>query len=305
MACLGSVLYDPSTLATKATTALLAMTAFDTANAAITFTAPSNGNVLVKIRAAHKGASTSPQVLMGCLEASPSAGTVRGRQVPVHAARALGSSNLVVNEVVYPVTGLTPAASYTWQAAYGVETLLAATQFGWGGPNNTTASDAYGALGFEIWDTENLLGAINRDPSTAETVQTTTASVLAAISTTNFRLTVTAPASGRIACRIRGCWTGNTTVATVHFGVLEGSTIWGRQAAWTNAGNLGAPASTDLYPVEAFFVMSGFTGGNSYVLDAAWAVETVQTTSTVKWGGPNNATGNDAWGGLVYELWSA
>jgi hypothetical protein len=281
------------------------MTVFDATNASITFTAPANGNVLVKIRVALKGASTSPQVLLGCIESSPSAGTVRGRQVPIHAARAVGSTNLIVHEVVYPITGLTPSASYTWRAAYGVETVVAATQFGWGGPNNTTASDAYGALSFEIWDTANLLGAINRDPGTAETVQTTTASVMAAISTTNFRLTVTAPTSGRIACRIRGCWTGNTSLASFHLGVMEGSTIWGRQAAWANAGNVGAPAATDLYPVEAFLTMGGFTGGNSYVLDAAWAVETVQTSSNLKWGGPDNATTNDAWGGLTYELWAA
>jgi hypothetical protein len=78
------------------------MTVFDATNASITFTAPSNGIVLVKIRVALKGASTSPQVLLGCIESSPSAGTVRGRQVPIHAARAVGSTNLVVHEVVYP-----------------------------------------------------------------------------------------------------------------------------------------------------------------------------------------------------------
>ncbi len=38
------------------------------------------------------------------------------------------------------------------RAAYGVETLVASTGLKYGGPNNTTANDAFGAFQFEIWE---------------------------------------------------------------------------------------------------------------------------------------------------------
>ena len=41
----------------------------------------------------------------------------------------------------------------TWDAAYGVETAVAATGLKYGGPNNATANDAFGALIFEVWST--------------------------------------------------------------------------------------------------------------------------------------------------------
>jgi hypothetical protein len=50
MALLAGVAYDPAAAVTKATSAALAMTAFDTTNLRVTFTAPANGKVLVRIR---------------------------------------------------------------------------------------------------------------------------------------------------------------------------------------------------------------------------------------------------------------
>ena len=79
MACLGAVLYDPASIATGTLSALKAMTAMDTTNARITFTAPANGKVLVKIRAACKGSTIAGAYLFGVLDGS----TVRGRR-PVH-----------------------------------------------------------------------------------------------------------------------------------------------------------------------------------------------------------------------------
>ena len=300
MACLGSVLYDPAAAVTKATSALLAMTAMDTTNLRVTFTAPANGIVLVKIRVAQKGATTTPMCLLGILEGS----TVRGRQVPVCPARGIGTANLLAHEAVFPVTGLTPGNSYSFDLAWGVETVVASTQYGYGGPNDTTASNAYGAASMEIWETPNLLGAIHYDPAAAVTKATSALLAMTAMDTTNLRLAVTIPSSGRIAVRLRGMIHGSTNSATVHLGVLDGSTIRMRQAAWQQAIQQGTLAATDFYPIEAFAVIGGLTPG-SMTLDAAYAVETVQASTGIKYGGPNDTTANNAFGGFTYEIWAA
>lgn len=299
MACLGSVLYDPATAATASTATAIAMTAFDTTNARITFTAPANGIVLVKIRAAHKGASTMPSVMLGVLDGA----TVRGRLAPLIIPRPPSTAHLRVFESVFLVTGLTPGVSYTLDAAYGVETVIAATQFGWGGPNNTTASDAYGALSFEVWETANLLAGVNYDPAVAATKATSALLAMTALDTTNLRHVFTVPASGRVLVRLAGIVTGGTTTPALHLGVLEGATVKMRQAAWVAFGP-SAPAVTDYYGVEACAVVGGLTPGASLTWDAAYAVETIAATSALRYGGPNTAA-VDAFGGFVFEIWEA
>jgi len=150
MALLAGALYDPAAAVTKATSALLAMTAIDTTNLRLTFTAPSNGAVLVRLAGTVHGATTFPQILLGVM----SGATVMGRVAP-HAdvgGTAIATTMMAV-EGVFVVSGLTPGASLTWDAAYGVETLVAATGIKYGGPNNATANDAFGAFGYEIWNT--------------------------------------------------------------------------------------------------------------------------------------------------------
>jgi hypothetical protein len=56
-------------------------------------------------------------------------------------------------EALFVVTGLTSGTAYTWDAAYGVETLVAATGIKYGGPNDTTANNAFGGFAFEIYNT--------------------------------------------------------------------------------------------------------------------------------------------------------
>lgn len=150
MALLAGTLYDPSTAVTKNTTAALAMTALDTANLRLSFTAPANGAVLVRLNGTIHGATTFPQILLGVLEGS----TVKGR---VHPRAVIGGTNLATTmldvEALFVVTGLTPGASLTWDAAYGVETLVAATGLKYGGPNDATANNAWGGFAFEIWNT--------------------------------------------------------------------------------------------------------------------------------------------------------
>ena len=149
MPCLGAVAYDPATAVSKATTAALAMTAFDTTNARITFNAPPSGRVLVRIRCCVHGATTFPQLLLGVLDGS----TIMGRVAPMGAlpGTAVATTFMVV-EGLFTVGGLTPTNSYTFDAAYAVETAVSSTGIKYGGPNDTTANNAWGALVYEIWD---------------------------------------------------------------------------------------------------------------------------------------------------------
>lgn len=150
MALLGAKLYDPATAVSKATTAALAMTALDTTNLRLTFTVPANGAVLVRLQGTLHGATTFPQILLGVLEGS----TVKGRVAPAGMMQGTAAATtLLTVESLFVVPGLTPSASLTWDAAYGVETLVASTGLKYGGPNNTTANDAFGAFIFEVWTT--------------------------------------------------------------------------------------------------------------------------------------------------------
>jgi hypothetical protein len=151
MTLLAGVNYDPSTAVNKVTTAALAMTALDTTNLRLTFNAPANGKVLVRLQGVIHGATTFPQILLGVLSSS----TVVGRQAPhVFLSGTAVATTFAVAESLFLVTGLTPGASQTWDAAYGVETLVSSTGLKYGGPNNTTANDAWGGFAFEVWDTQ-------------------------------------------------------------------------------------------------------------------------------------------------------
>ena len=150
MNCLGSVLYDPAAAVTKSTAALLAMTALDATNLRITFTVPPSGRVLVRIfGGAIHGATTYPMILVGVLEGA----TVRARVVPQvtqNGTPVASTQGGVYAEFV--VSGLTPGASLSWDLAYGVEVVVAATGWKYGGPNNATTNDAFGGIAFSIWD---------------------------------------------------------------------------------------------------------------------------------------------------------
>jgi hypothetical protein len=149
MNLLAAANYDPvGGAVTKATTSLIAMTAFDTSNLRLAFTVPSHGMVHVRMSCVHHGATTIAELLLGCLEGT----TLRGRAAP--SPMILGTSiaaALVKLEVSFTITGLTPGA-VNWDAAYGVETVANAGGIKYGGPNNTTGNDAFGGFNFEVWD---------------------------------------------------------------------------------------------------------------------------------------------------------
>lgn len=148
MALLAGTLYDPAAAVSKSTTAAIALTALDTTNLRLTFTAPASGKVLVRLQGNLHGATTFPQVVLGVLEGS----TVKGRIAPAGLVNGnLAATTFLTVEGLFVVTGLTAGASLTWDAAYGVETAVASTGLKYGGPNNTTANDAFGGFAFEVW----------------------------------------------------------------------------------------------------------------------------------------------------------
>jgi hypothetical protein len=145
---LTSANYDPATAVSKATSALLAMTALDTTNLRVSFNAPTSGAVLVRMQGVLHGSSTVPQILMGILEGS----TVVRRVAPSVQTGSLTSTSMQAVEALFVVAGLSPGAPYVWDAAYGVETAVSSTGLKYGGPNNTTGNDAFGAFLFEVYE---------------------------------------------------------------------------------------------------------------------------------------------------------
>lgn len=300
MACLGAVAYDPASAASSATSALLAMTALDTTNLRVTFTAPSNGNVFVRLKGQTHGATTNPGILLGVLDGA----TVTGRMAPMGQVTASLATVAVGQEAAYIVSGLTPGNSYTWDAAYAVQVVAASTAIKYGGPNNTTTNDAFGAFAFEVWETPILLAGKLYDPAAAVSQVATSLLAMTAMDTTNLRHIITAPASGRVMWRIRASFHGSATFGQVLFGVLDGATVKAR-AAPVRALPL-AGSATSCMALEASGVLNGLTPSNSYTLDAAYGVETVAGAGgAIKYGGPNDTVGNDAFGGIAYELWAA
>jgi hypothetical protein len=298
MTLLASAQYDPAAAASSVTTAAAAMTAIDTTNLRNTFTVPPNGRVLVRQRTCVEGATTFPQILLGCLEGA----TVRGRVVPigglVNTAVATAKVGL---EALYVIGGLTAGSSLTWDAARGVETLVAATAVRWGGPDNTTTDDAFGAYVFEIWDAPNCLGNILYDPAGAVSKATSSLIAMTAFDTTNARITFTAQTT-KVLWRVRCNLSGATTMPSVLLGVMDGATVKGRAAPI--GGIPGTALATTNIGLEASGVITGLTRGTSYSLDAAYSVDIVLAATNIHYGGPDDTTANNAWGALQFEIWA-
>jgi hypothetical protein len=302
MACLGSVNYDPAVAETvpSGNTALLAMTAIDTTNLRITFTAPANGSVLVRGNWVVHGATTFTTYLAGVMSGS----TVVARQAPIG---ALLGTNLATTfsgqEMLLTVTGLTPSASYTWDFARGVEVAVSSSKIKYGGPDDSTANNAFGGIQFSIWEAPKLIASTLYDPAVAVVQSTAAALAMTALDTTNLRHTFTVPASGRVLVRLRGVVHGATTFPQILLGVMNGSTVVGRDHA--TGGNKTTAVATTQMAQESMFVVDGLTPAASLTWDAAYAVETVVSSTGLKYGGPNDATTNNAFGGFLYEIWEA
>jgi hypothetical protein len=147
----------------------------------------------------------------------------------------------------------------------------------------------------------NLLGSVLYDPAVAVSNVTTSLLAMTALDTTNLRLTVTVPAHGRLYFRLKGIHHGATTSGQHLFGVLSGATVIGRLG--TLPVLLGTAVATTRIQLSAEFAVSGLTPGST-AFDAAYGVEIVSSANgAIKYGGPNNATTNDAYGGFLFEIW--
>lgn len=297
MPLLAGTHYDPSTAVAKSTASLLAMTAFDTTNLRLTFTVPANGIVLVRIRCQDMDQNQQPVIMLGVLEGS----TIKGRQRPVGALNGTSlSTTRATQEALFTVSGLSPGASLTWDAAYAVQVVLTGTNIRYGGPNDTTTNNAYGGFAFEIYDTANILGSILYDPAGAVSKATSSLLAMTAVDTTNLRITFTAPASGNVLVRLRTQVVGGTSYPQILLGALESSTVVGRGLP---IGGLATAANTTLpMAQESEFLVTGVTAG-SHTYDAAYGVEIVVASTNIKYGGPDTTSGNDAWGGFLFEVW--
>ena len=295
------ILYDPATVTQLSTASLLAMTAMDTTNLRITFTAGSSGNVQVRIRCTVAGGTSWPGILLGVLQSS----TVIGRQNPISGFPSSGTATTVgmTLEASFGVTGLTPGNQYTWDAAYAVQTAVASSNINYGGPNDASGADAWGGIAFEIYDAPNLLAAANYDPTSTVTKSTTSNLALTAIDTTNLRLTFTAPASGNVFVRLRcgAIFQSTSASPVIMLGILQSSSVIGRASP---IGGFTSTTATFLpYPLESELTVGGLSG--SYTWDASYAVQRVETFSNMRYGGPNDASGADAYGMFQFEIWSA
>lgn len=300
---LASALYDPAVAVSEATTALLGMTALDTANLRVTFTAPDNGTVRVKLRGIVHGASASPALLLGVLDGA----VIRGRQAPYGARPINTSANAMMpQEAEFLVTGLTPGDSYTWDAAYGVEFAVAATGLKYGGPDDAVASTMFGAFSFEVWSTPNLLAGKLYDPAVASAADST-AAVLAmtAIDTANLRLAFTVPDSGRVRVKGRCMASGGTGIPIIALGVLSGAAVVARQVD-TVFVDVGPFVATSHVVASLDCIVGGLAPGAALTWDLAYGVEVAGGAGhNIKFGGPNNAVQDDAYGGAAFEVYAA
>lgn len=251
MNLLGAKLYDPAGAVSKATSSLLAITAFDTTNLRLTVTVPSHGFLFCRMRCQLEGATTFPQVLLGLLNGA----SVAARVTPV---ATIGATALATTRVSltaeFVIPGLTPG-SITLDAAYGVEILLASTNIKYGGPNNTTTDDAWGAFVFELWDpqplsTTNPISANVTQWNSTSVATPNTAGVPIVDQRSNFMRTNTAQA------------TGNSTTAIK----LDAS----------------ASASTDFYKYHRITVISG-TGAPQSALCTGYDGSTKIATVAPAW----------------------
>ncbi len=157
MNLLGSAAYDPAAAVSKATSSLLAMTALDTTNLRLAITVPAHGKVLFRLACTITGATTLPTIMLGVMNGA----TVLKRQVPqIFTGTENAATQDATAKAEFVVTGLTPGALNA-DAAYAVQVVVAATNIKYGGPNDTTGNDAWGAFVFEAWDPQPLTAALD------------------------------------------------------------------------------------------------------------------------------------------------
>lgn len=143
-----------------------------------------------------------------------------------------------------------------------------------------------------------LLAALHYDPAAAVTKSGAALQAMTAMDTVNLRLTFT-PTKTRVLVRLCGTIHGAATFPQVLMGVMSGATVVGKSAPMLGGGNL---AATSMVRAESTFPVT-VSAGVAVTWDAAWSVETLVAGTGIKYGGPNDATANNAFGGFSFEIY--
>jgi hypothetical protein len=229
---LGAKLYDPTTAATFGTVAS-AMAVFDTTNLRIPFVVPPSGFVRVVIEVTIHGAATYSQILLGVMNGA----AVTAKVCPDVAQNGTAlATTLLRARADFVVPGLSPGASLTWDAAWGIETFVASSLIKYGGPANATANNDFGAAQFEIWDPAPIF-----TPTSGTAPTTTVSARVDSIKTkTDFLPSATAGAAGGVFIAGTNAATTITTSLTTTFtGNLTGSVGSVTGAVGSVTGNVG------------------------------------------------------------------
>lgn len=142
------------------------------------------------------------------------------------------------------------------------------------------------------------------DPAAAVTKATSALLAMTVLDTVNLRNTFTVPVNGRVLVHLRGCIHGATTFPQILLGVsTSAGVVVARKAPQMVLG--GTALATTMVDVSAVFVVPALTPGASLIWDATYGVETIVAGTGIKYGGPNNALGNDAFGAFQFEVWEA
>lgn len=145
-----------------------------------------------------------------------------------------------------------------------------------------------------------LLGAKLYDPSTAGSASTASLLAMTAIDTTNLRIAFTIPSHGMVRVKAHCIVHGATTFPTILLGVLEGSTVRCRISPEKSLGNTAVATAQVSQDLDVIII--GLTPG-AVNWDLAYGVEVVIASTAIKWGGPNDTTTNNAFGGITFEVW--
>lgn len=154
---LGSIAYDPAG-AVQRGGAPVAMTVFDALNASIDINAPASGKIRTCL-----SAWVSFTNLLGYFNGHLGVMDIGGAQNVLRQRLAVGSRRHADSssqstpfgerlEAGGIISGLTPGSYYGLAMAFGVENSGFSNGFSYGGPNDATANNAYGALIFEVWE---------------------------------------------------------------------------------------------------------------------------------------------------------
>jgi hypothetical protein len=149
-----------------------------------------------------------------------------------------------------------------------------------------------------------IIRAKNYDPAATVTKSCAALLPMTVIDSTNLRNAFVVPFGGDVMVRIRCAVHGAATFPQILLGVIDGQgNIIGRVTPMASL--MGTPLATTRMVLDASFCVQGLSAGDPKAWDAAYGVELAVANSAIKYGGPNNTTGEDAFGGFVFEIWRA